>query len=305
MENKGVYGMKVLSFGSMNVDHVYQVEHAVRPGETLTSRDYRQFPGGKGLNQSIALARAGMEVWHAGKLGPQGMFLKELLEENGVRTDYIELSQEPTGHAIIQVEPSGQNCIFLYGGTNRSISVERMRETLGHFEPGDVIVCQNEINDMEALTRMAVEQGLRLALNPSPMDGFMTREIISRASWVYVNETEAEALTGVSADQVDQAAEALLRYSDRPEWILTLGGRGSVSIKKGEAVIHQGIFKVQAVDTTAAGDTFSGYHLAATLQGLSRQEALCRGALAAAIAVSRAGASSSIPRREEVDGWKA
>ena len=139
--------MKILSFGSMNVDHVYQVPHAVRPGETITSGDYQVFPGGKGLNQSIALARAGLEVWHAGKLGPQGLFLKALLEENGVHSEYIELSEEPTGHAIIQVEPCGQNCIFLFGGTNRSISIEHMRRTLAHFEPGDVIVCQNEIND--------------------------------------------------------------------------------------------------------------------------------------------------------------
>ncbi len=292
--------MKVLSFGSMNVDHVYQVPHAVRPGETISSGDYRVFPGGKGLNQSIALARAGMEVWHAGKLGPQGLFLKALLEENGVHTEYIELSEEPTGHAVIQVEPGGQNCIFLFGGTNRTVSLGHMRRTLAHFGPGDVIVCQNEINDMDALTEMAVDRGLRLALNPSPMDGFMTREIISRASWVYVNETEAEALTGVSADNVEQAAGALLRYSEKPEWILTLGSRGSCSIRQGESLVRQEIFPVRAVDTTAAGDTFSGYHLSATLQGKSRQEALRLGALAAAIAVSRSGASSSIPTLAEL-----
>ena len=292
--------MKVLSFGSMNVDHVYQVPHAVRPGETLAAASYRVFPGGKGLNQSIALARAGMDVWHAGKLGPEGLFLKTMLEENGVHTGFIELSPEPTGHAVIQVTPDGQNCIFLFGGTNRSITEEHMRKTLDHFDPGDVLVCQNEINGMEALTAMAAEKGLRIALNPSPMDSSVTRSIIRRASWVYVNETEAQALTGMPADDAERTAEALLAYDSHPEWILTLGSGGACSIRQGQAVVRQGIFQVHTVDTTAAGDTFSGYHLAASLRGLGRREALRQGALAAAIAVSRSGASSSIPTREEV-----
>ena len=296
--------MKVLSFGSMNVDHVYRVPHPVRSGETLAATDYRVFPGGKGLNQSIALARAGMEVWQAGRLGPQGLFLKALLEENGVHTDFIELCQEPNGHAVIQVEPDGQNSIFLFGGTNRSVTVEQMEKTLRHFEAGDVIVCQNEINGMETLTEMAAEKGLRLALNPSPMDGFVTRDIVGRASWVYVNETEAQALTGVPADDLERMACALLQYSSRPEWILTLGGSGACSIRQGEETLRQGVFQVRAVDTTAAGDTFSGFHLAAVLQGMSRREALRRGALAAALAVSRSGASSSIPTREELSACR-
>lgn len=292
--------MKVLSFGSMNVDHVYHVPHIALPGETIASEAYSVFPGGKGLNQSIALARAGLDVWHAGKLGSQGLFLKELLEENRVHTEFIELSQEPTGHAVIQVDPAGQNSIFLFGGTNRTISPEHIRETLRHFSPGDVLVCQNEINSLEELTEAAVRQGLLLAFNPSPMDGAVTRRIIERASWIYVNETEAQAITGLASEDADRLADALLRFSSRPEWILTLGSKGSCSIRKGEAILKQGIFPVQVADTTAAGDTFSGYHLAAVLQGKSRQEALRRGALAAALAVSRSGASSSIPTLQEL-----
>lgn len=292
--------MKVLCFGSMNLDHVYQMEHIVRPGETLSSGGYQVFPGGKGLNQTVALRRAGLDTWFAGRVGPEGGMLRTILEECGVHTEHLEAVSTPTGHAIIQVDKNGQNCILLYGGANQAMDEMQIRRVLDAFGPGDVLVCQNEINNMELLTRLACEKGMRLALNPSPINERMTEAIIARAAWLYVNEVEAAALSGVETTDPAVAAPALLRLNPRAEWIMTLGSEGACSITA-EGILRQPCYRVRAVDTTAAGDTFTGYHLAAELSGASRQDALARAALAAGLAVSRPGASSSIPMAEEVD----
>ena len=132
--------MRIINFGSLNIDKVYQVEQFVRPGQTITAKDYAVAAGGKGLNQSVALARAGAAVWHAGKLGADGAMLRDRLAENGVELSCLMVGDCPTGHAIIQVDRSGQNCIILYGGTNRQITQDYADEVLSHFAAGDVLV---------------------------------------------------------------------------------------------------------------------------------------------------------------------
>ena len=138
--------MKVLNFGSLNIDYVYQMAHFIRPGETAPCKTLTAGCGGKGLNQSIALAKAGTEVYHAGLYGAEAQFLLDKMQTAGVDTSLLRLGEGANGHAIIQVDENGQNCIILYGGTNRQITEAYVDEVLAHFEVGDVLVLQNEIN---------------------------------------------------------------------------------------------------------------------------------------------------------------
>ena len=141
--------MKVLNFGSLNLDYVYQVESILIPGETQASKSRQIFCGGKGLNQSIALAKAGIPVYHAGLIGEGGEPLLEVCKENGVNTEFIRQIPGPCGHTVIQVDENGQNCILLFGGSNRSMTKEFVDTVLNSFEEGDIILLQNEINELD------------------------------------------------------------------------------------------------------------------------------------------------------------
>ena len=147
--------MKVLNFGSLNLDYVYQVNSILIPGETQASTDRKIFCGGKGLNQSIALAKAGVTVYHAGMIGEGGEILLETCRENNVNTKFIRQISGPSGHTVIQVDKNGQNCILLYGGANRSITREFANEVLEHFEKGDILLLQNEINELDYIIERA------------------------------------------------------------------------------------------------------------------------------------------------------
>lgn len=291
--------MRILNFGSLNLDQVYAVEHMVRPGETLSSLRHETNLGGKGLNQSVALKRAGCQVWHAGQIGQDGQALREALEKEGVHTEELRTAACPTGHAIIQVDAQGQNCILLFGGANQSIPTTMMDDVLSRFAPGDVLVCQNEINDMEHLTAAAAARGMRIALNPSPMNQRMTPVILRRCEWVFLNETEGAAISGCDASAPEQMMDALCAAYPAQHFILTLGAAGALC-GQGEYRLRGRSCQVEAVDTTAAGDTFTGYYLAQMLLDGDEAEALRLAATASALAVTRPGASPSIPRRQEV-----
>ncbi|MCI7093143.1 MAG: PfkB family carbohydrate kinase, partial [Lachnospiraceae bacterium] len=162
---------KILCFGSLNIDHVYSVDHFVAKGETLSSQKLETFTGGKGLNQSVALARAGAETYHAGAIGPDGSFLLDMMKEAGVHTDYVTMIPDAhTGHAIIQRDKEGDNCILLYGGTNQLITKEQADSVLNHFSAGDYLVLQNEINQLPYIVEKAHALGMTIVLNPSPMN---------------------------------------------------------------------------------------------------------------------------------------
>ena len=188
--------MKVLNFGSLNLDYVYDVDHFVLPGETLDTLGRSVKCGGKGLNQSVALARAGADVCHAGCIGEGGEPLKALLEENGVDTASLRKVEEMQGHTVIQVNPAGENCILLYGGSNRCVTAEQIRETFTRFSAGDWLVLQNEINELPATIAQAAEKGLRIVLNPSPYNSALDRVDFSLLSWLFVNEIEMEQISG-------------------------------------------------------------------------------------------------------------
>ncbi|MCI9643351.1 MAG: ribokinase [Oscillibacter sp.] len=295
--------MRALCFGSLNIDYVYQVPHFVGGGETLAAGSLSRFSGGKGLNQSIALARAGLEAWHAGAIGRDGRFLLEELQEAGVRTGYVEVLEDvSTGHAIIQRTPSGENCILLYGGANRSITREQVDRVLAGFGPGDALVLQNEISQLPYLAERAKARGMTVALNPSPMEEGLL-PLLPLADYLLLNEIEAaqlcQGLGSALPEAEEDLAAALAAALPSTAVVLTLGPRGSL-YADGTRLARQAAVPVRAVDTTAAGDTYTGFFLAGALEGWGVEWAMEFAAAAAAIAVTRPGAAPSIPSREEV-----
>ena len=300
---------KILTFGSLNIDYVYSVDHFVQKGETLASSALEIFSGGKGLNQSVALGRAGAEVFHAGAVGPDGQFLVDLLQEAGVDTHLVKrLESVRTGNAIIQRDPEGNNCILLYGGANQAITREQVKESLEGFGAGDYIVLQNEINQMPFLMEQAHAKGMHIVLNPSPMNGRIFEMPLGCVDYLILNEVEAaqilEADTPALGDEKagEAMAELLKKKFPRSRIVLTLGENGSVYCGE-ETRIRQPAYAVRAVDTTAAGDTFTGYFIAGISRGMSAEEALDTASRAAAIAVTKPGAAPSIPAWEQVQDW--
>ena len=289
--------MKVLNFGSLNLDYVYQVESILIPGETQASKSRQIFCGGKGLNQSIALAKAGIPVYHAGLIGEGGEPLLEVCKENGVNTEFIRQIPGPCGHTVIQVDRNGQNCILLFGGSNRSMSKEFVDSVLDSFEKGDIILLQNEINELDYIIDRAYEKKMMIILNPSPFDHALKSCDLSKISLFLMNEIEGFQITGEK--EPDKILAKVKKLYPNAKVVLTLGGDGSV-YQDETGIYRQGIFKVKAVDTTAAGDTFTGYFISSIIDGMPVQDGLKLAAKASAIAVSRAGATASIPVRSEV-----
>ena len=289
--------MKVLNFGSLNLDYVYQVESILIPGETQASKSRQIFCGGKGLNQSIALAKAGIPVYHAGLIGEGGEPLLEVCKENGVNTEFIRQIPGPCGHTVIQVDENGQNCILLFGGSNRSMTKEFVDTVLDSFEEGDIILLQNEINELDYIIDRAYEKHMMIILNPSPFDNALENCDLSKISLFLMNEIEGFQITGEK--EPDKTLTKVKALYPKAKVVLTLGGDGSV-YQDETGIYRQGIFKVKAVDTTAAGDTFTGYFISSIIDGLPVQDGLELAAKASAIAVSRPGATASIPLRSEV-----
>lgn len=289
--------MKILNFGSLNLDLVYQMPHFVRAGETLSSTGFHRGVGGKGLNQSVALARAGAEVYHAGLVGEDGAMLRDFLRENGVDVRFVRTVDQPSGHAVIQVEPAGNNCIFLYGGANQCVSEDFIDEALSAFDAGDLLILQNEINGIDRIIRRAAQRGMQVALNPSPVAENLQSLPLEEIDWFILNEIEGAELSGET--QPERVLDALVARFPRAHIVLTLGSEGSV-YAHGDARIRQNAFRVQAVDTTAAGDTFTGFFFAAVATGVPVKDALLRASRASAISVTRAGAAPSIPSLQEV-----
>ena len=292
--------MRLLNFGSLNIDYVYRVDSFVRPGETKTARSLSIFPGGKGLNQSLALAKAGIEVWHAGKTGADGDFLLAELKRGGVNVSRVGRSAEPTGHAIIQVDDSGGNCIILYGGANRDIDPDYVDQALSGFGRGDMLVLQNEISSIPKILSAASERGMRIAMNPAPFHAEVLDYPLELLDFLILNEIEAEGLSGEGSPE--RAIQSLRARYPRAGVVITLGEQGALYADTSGLLSHPA-YRVRAVDTTAAGDTFSGYFLAVINEGGSAAEALELASRAAAICVTRPGAAVSVPSRKEVDAF--
>ncbi|MBQ7841129.1 MAG: helix-turn-helix domain-containing protein [Lachnospiraceae bacterium] len=290
--------MKILNFGSCNIDFVYSVSHIVRPGETLTAGSLSQFPGGKGLNQAIAIAKAGAPVYFAGCIGEDDTMLRQVLLQAGVDLTYLKTVKERTGQAIIQVDENGENSIFIYHGANGAVSKEQIDRVLADFEAGDILLLQNEISNLKYLIERSSDRGMKIVLNPSPFEP-MLKEIDPRDLFcVILNETEAMQWSDTQ-HPYDFLFWAQKNYPAL-HVVLTLGKKGSIYLKDGK-MYRQQAFKATAVDTTAAGDTFTGYFLAGLYKNAEVLQGLKMASAASAIAVSKKGAASSIPTCQEVE----
>lgn len=289
--------MKTLVYGSMNIDLVYQVDHVTRPGETESSVRLERHAGGKGLNQAIAAVKAGAETYFAGCIGTDGTFLRAMLEKHGINTDHLMQKEMPNGNAIIQVDRNGQNAILLFGGSNQAVTEEEIDATLSHFGKEDLLLMQNEISHGRALLEKAHRAGLAVAVNPSPISEDLLHWPLGLADHLLLNETEGEALTGTA--DVDRMIEVFQRRYPKTNVVLTLGENGAYSISK-NGIFFEPARKVRVVDTTAAGDTFTGYYLQCIRSGESTQNALRIATKAASIAIGIPGAAESIPSRDVV-----
>jgi ribokinase len=293
--------MKVLNFGSLNVDYFYQVEHLVLPGETISSDDLRITTGGKGLNQSIALSKAGIKPFHGGAIGKaDGAMLKDFLDNNGVNVDFIETFDGPSGHAIIQVDQYGQNCIVLFGGTNQQIDHAFADRVLSNFDNGDIILLQNEISSTAYIMEMANKRGMKIYFNPSPANSKLSEYPIHYVDTLILNEVEGEQLAG--QNNVNYILDSLIDKYPKTKIVLTLGERGVAYADKDKRE-YCGIYENTVVDTTAAGDTFTGYFIGCAAKGMDIKHSLKFASAAASIAVSRLGAACSIPSLEEVESF--
>lgn len=290
--------MSVLSIGSMNLDYVYQVPHLARPGESLMATAMETKAGGKGLNQTLALARAGATVRHAGCIGSEGAVLRDLLAENGVDVSLVQTVEAPQGSAFIQVDQTtAQNSIVVFGGSNRALTPERVEELLESAQPKERVVLQNEVSSMREILAGCAEHGLPVILNPAPYSDDIATMDLSPVEWLIVNEVEVEQLTGTG--DPDEAWQVVQLRWPNTSLIVTLGEQGSICFHQNERIVQEA-YKVKAVDTTAAGDTFIGYFVAGLEESLPLAQCLRQASVASAIAVTRPGAAPSIPWKREL-----
>lgn len=290
--------MKIFNFGSLNIDKVYSVKEFVQGGQTISATDLQTYPGGKGLNQSIAAAKAGAYVVQVGCVGNDGEMLRQYLLSNYVHCDFLKVVDGPSGHAVIQVDPKGQNCIITYPGANCRMEKEYIDRVFEEIEKEDIVLLQNEINLVDYIMEKGAEKGARIVFNPSPITESMLKAPLHLVNTFILNYDEACYLSGET--ELLKILEVLEGKYPGSEIILTLGDKGSIYRYKGKERSFD-IFKTKAVDTTGAGDTYCGYFLACSIQGMDTKEALTYASAAAAVAVSRKGAASSIPGMDEVN----
>lgn len=291
--------MKLMNFGSLNLDRKYGVGNFVAPGETKSADSYFENLGGKGLNQSIACARAGSAVWHVGAVGKDGTELLGCLKEEGVDTSHIAVKNTASGHAVIQVDHAGQNCIIIVSGANGEVGKEQMIEACEALEEGDIALFQNEISNVAYGIAKAKSSGAKVAFNPSPFNEKISEVDLHDVDYLIVNEGEGREIVGGKLSSPEEILAAIRKNYPWIKAVLTLGEKGCYYID-GEEKYFQDAFSVKAVDTTGAGDTFCGYFLSALLKGCEPERALREAAAAAALAVGKEGAACSIPTRKTV-----
>lgn len=289
--------MAITNIGSINIDNVYRVDAFAAPGETLLVNDYSYGLGGKGANQSIAAARAGSKVRHIGAIGPDGEWTRDALREQGVDVGGICTVREPTGHAIIQVNRDGENSILVCSGANLALTADQISEAVQAMQPGDWLLFQNETN----LTREIAEAGraqaggarsVRICYSAAPFIADLALPILPHIDLLVVNELEAASLAAhFGGDEASIPVPAL---------VVTRGSGGASYAVRGEAPVSVPSFRVDAVDTTGAGDTFLGYFLSSLDTGMDTADALRRASAAAALQVSMPGAADAIPTNEAV-----
>jgi len=295
---EGNANMKVLNVGSLNVDYVYEVDHLIRPEETMAVRSRSVFAGGKGLNQSVALKNAGADVYHAGIIGSDGGTLLQTLEEYGINSRFVERAGVPGGHAVIQVDKNGGKCILYFCGTNRMLNEGFIANALSFFDEEDWVVLQNETNGIALIIEAAHSRGMRVVFNPTPCDKSIISLPLRLVDYLVINRVEGEAISGTPNES--KMIETIAEKYPGMKIALTLGGDGSCYFD-GERTYYQPALSKTIKDTTAAGDAYLGYFVHGVMQNHPPEEILLRATKAAAITVSRLGAAQSIPFAWEVD----
>lgn len=286
--------MKVLNFGSLNIDYFFEVDHLVLPGETESSNNFFISCGGKGLNQSIALKKAGIDVFHAGKVGKSdSKILLNILKENKVDITYIKRSNCNSGHAFIQVDKNGENNIVLNGGANKKIDKRMINSVLSNFKEGDYLVIQNEISSLDYLINVAHNKKMKIVFNPSPISNNILSLPLKYIDIFFLNSLEAEILSGNKKDPLS----LLIKKYPNSQFVITNGSKDSLYYD-GSKTYNEKTMKIEAVDTTAAGDTFLGFFLAAYIREEKRP--LLTANVASGLACLKKGSTVSIPTLNEV-----
>lgn len=300
---------RIINFGSICIDSVLQVPHLVAAGETLRADSLQRLPGGKGLNQSLAAARAGAEVIHVGRVGRDGVDLRALLADAGVNVDAVEVLEDvPTGHAFIQVDARGENSIVILPGANRGMPASILDVVEQALRPGDWLLLQNETDWVPEAMQRAGSRGARVALNIAPAEAAARDWPLEEVALFVLNETEAALITG----EFTPAAQLLAIAERAPTAIvaLTLGAQGAVLASgrqgpDGGAAIQVPPFTVDVVDATGAGDAFTGALVAGLASGLGAVAAVVRANAAGALACTRLGAGVAIPDAAAIDALLA
>ena len=285
--------MKILNFGSINKDFFYSVNDFVKPGETISSIRYNVKIGGKGLNQSVGISKAGQKIYHAGIINKDDTFILDKLKKWNINCENILLSNNPTGHAIIQIDKEGENSIIIHGGANHDVDIKFIKSVLSKFDSGDILVLQNEINNIKEIIDRAHHKKMKIVFNPAPFNNEILSYDLNKISTLILNQTEGEALS--KEKKPDGILKVLNSKFNNTEIILTLGEKGSLYSFKDE-LLKIKAHKLDTVDTTGAGDTFIGYYVAGIASKKSKKDNLNRASEAAAIATTKLGGAESIPR---------
>jgi len=288
--------MAIWNLGSINADLVYSVPHIPAPGETLSSTGRATFMGGKGANMSVAIARAGSRVNHIGALGPDGGWALQRLMEYGVDTRHIAQIETATGHAVIMVDTHGENAILLHAGSNGEVPQTALQTAMSEAQTGDWFVTQNETNLQRTGASLAKKMGLKVAYAAAPFSAERVQAVLAHLDFLILNEIEAQQLTDATGKTPDALGVR--------DVVVTLGGDGAdwfgVDGKQ-----HFDAIPVTPIDTTGAGDTFTGYLLAGLDQGMPMAQAIALATKAGALMVTRKGTADAIPDLSEVRAFNS
>ncbi len=290
--------MTVWNLGSINVDLFYRLPHLPRPGETLPASSHETGLGGKGANQSVAIARAGAQVHHIGMIGTDNAWVLDRLSGYGVDVTHVDRAEAATGHAIIMVDELGENSIVTFAGANYAQLVGNIEDALDAAKPGDILALQTEVSHLAEAAQIARKKGLFVVYSAAPFKPEIAKKMLAQVDLVVLNEIEAGQLAEAMGQPVEKIPVANM--------LVTRGARGALWRDQVTGDTNEvSAFAVEPVDTTGAGDCFIGYVLAGLDQGLARPAAMRLGAAAAALQVTRPGTADAMPARDEVDAFLA
>lgn len=300
---------KILVIGSLNIDFVVDVENIPKPGETILATNVTYIPGGKGANQSYAVGKLGGLVSMIGVVGKDqyGEILLNNLTSVNVNIDHIQKSEgKQTGIALINVDKNGENSIVVVPGANSELSKQSIDENVSLIEQSDIIVMQLEvpIDTITYVAKLAKQKGKMIVLDPAPAKRDLPDELFACVDIIKPNETELEVLSGMkinSEEQIKNAANILLEKGVKVV-IATLGEKGSMLVTK-EGVKAFDALDVEAIDTTAAGDSFTAGFVVSLANGKTIEEAIKFGHIVSSVVVTKKGAQSSIPSMEEIQDF--